>query len=102
MLAELVAARRELELRIDHEIDRLVVEGAGWPVIADALDVSRQAARQRYTRRRGVEPRVRPDSRVASDPGDSHGLVGDVRESSKADGITGQHDRIVGRGPAAP
>lgn len=51
VLAELVAARAELTARIEAHIDALAADGVPWPVIADALGVTRQAARQAYARR---------------------------------------------------
>jgi hypothetical protein len=50
-LAELVAARTAAERAVDLEIEHLVSLGVGWPAIAHALGVSRQAARQRALRR---------------------------------------------------
>jgi hypothetical protein len=52
-LAALAAQLREVERAVDDEIDRLVSLGVGWPVIAGAVGVSRQAARQRWLRRHG-------------------------------------------------
>jgi hypothetical protein len=52
-LAELAAQLHEVEGAVDDEVDRLVALGVGWPVIATALGVTRQAARQRRLRRRG-------------------------------------------------
>src|SRR3954462_4612389 len=50
-LEVLVERRREAEAAVEQEVDRLVRVGRGWPLIADALAVSRQAARQRWLRR---------------------------------------------------
>ena len=50
-LAELIAQQTEIDRAVDDEIDRLVALGVGWPVIACALGVTRQAARQRWLRR---------------------------------------------------
>ena len=50
-LVTLVDQQREAEAAIDREVDRLVRLGVSWPLIADALGVSRQAARQRWLRR---------------------------------------------------
>ncbi len=47
------AKRREWDQHVESLIDRLVEGGAGWPAIAQALNVSRQAARQGYLRRTG-------------------------------------------------
>ena len=55
-LAALVAERRDLEQKIAMQVDSLVRYGAGWPEIAAALGVTRQAARQAYTRRRATSP----------------------------------------------
>lgn len=51
-LAQLVQARRLLDDEMDAEVDRLATSGVSWPVIAIALGVTRQAARQRHVRRR--------------------------------------------------
>ena len=56
-LRRLVDRRDQLERTITTEIDRLTEAGVGWPQIASALGVSRQAARQDAVRRRG-SPRV--------------------------------------------
>lgn len=50
-LAQLAEQLRDAERPIDDEIDRLVGLRVSWPVIAAALGVSRQAARQRWLRR---------------------------------------------------
>jgi hypothetical protein len=50
-LAALVAERRDLDQKIAMQVDSLVRYGAGWPEIAAALGVTRQAARQAYGRR---------------------------------------------------
>jgi hypothetical protein len=50
-LAALATRLRDVERAVDDEIDRLVALGVGWPVIAAAGGVSRQAARQRWLRR---------------------------------------------------
>ena len=50
-LQQLAELRRTTEIAIDEEIDRLLSIGVRWPVIAAALGVSRQAARQRWLRR---------------------------------------------------
>jgi hypothetical protein len=50
-LAALVDRQREAEAATDREVDRLVRLGVSWPLIAAALQVSRQAARQRWLRR---------------------------------------------------
>src|SRR4051794_28494707 len=50
-LRRLVARRDQLERTITCEIDRLADAGVGWPRIAAALGVSRQAARQAALRR---------------------------------------------------
>ena len=51
-LAQLVAQQRDIDQAVDDEIARLVDLGVGWPVIAGALGVTRQAARQRWLRRK--------------------------------------------------
>ena len=52
VLRELVQRRRQLEQAIAWEVDRLTEAAVGWPQIAAALGVSRQAARQASLRRR--------------------------------------------------
>lgn len=52
VLRELVQRRGQLEKAIEWEVDRLTEAGVGWPQIASALGVSRQAARQASLRRR--------------------------------------------------
>ena len=47
-LRDLVSAREAAALAVDSEIRRLRRLGVNWPEIANALGVSRQAARQRY------------------------------------------------------
>ena len=50
-LTDLVEELGRAQDAVDAEIDRLVGAGVSWPVIAAALGVSRQAARQRWLRR---------------------------------------------------
>jgi hypothetical protein len=50
-LAGLVAKRAELDRAITKLVDSQVALGVGWPEIAAALGVTRQAARQAYLRR---------------------------------------------------
>jgi len=52
VLRDLVQRRQDLERAIDCEVDRLAASGVGWPTIAAALGVSRQAVRQSSLRRR--------------------------------------------------
>jgi|GEM_PF-6646141 len=47
-LRNLVSAREVAAAAVDDEVRRLRRRGANWPEIANALGVSRQAARQRY------------------------------------------------------
>lgn len=56
-LRRLVQRQAKLEQAIASEIDRLTEAGVGWPQIAAALGVSRQAARQSALRRRSSLPR---------------------------------------------
>lgn len=51
VLAELVTARREVEEMVAAQVDVLAAAGTPWPVIAQVLGVSRQAARQAHQRR---------------------------------------------------
>ena len=50
-LRRLADGRRVLDRRIDDVIEQLVANGVGWVPIADALGVTRQAARQAFLRR---------------------------------------------------
>jgi hypothetical protein len=52
-LKRLVDQRAVIEREIDAEVERLAGWGFGWPAIAGALGVTRQAARQRHIRRHG-------------------------------------------------
>ena len=47
-LRELVSLREAAAAAVDEAVRRLRRRGANWPEIANALGVSRQAARQRY------------------------------------------------------
>ncbi|GAC1578440.1 MAG: hypothetical protein NVS3B18_12190 [Candidatus Dormibacteria bacterium] len=49
-LGWLVAEQRRLEDRERDVVAELVAGGVGWPAVAEALGVSRQAARQRFLR----------------------------------------------------
>lgn len=48
-LRGLVAQREAATVAVDREVNRLRGLGTRWPDIAEALGVSRQAARQKYT-----------------------------------------------------
>jgi len=50
-LRQLVAQREAAAVVVDRDVSRLRRLGASWPDIAQALGVSRQAARQKYTGR---------------------------------------------------
>jgi hypothetical protein len=50
-LRRLADGRRVIDQRIDDVVEQLVANGVGWVPIADALGVTRQAARQAYLRR---------------------------------------------------
>jgi hypothetical protein len=50
-LCRLVDGRRVIDRRIEDIVDQLVAKGVGWVPIADALGVTRQAARQTFLRR---------------------------------------------------
>lgn len=65
LLASLAARQRELQATVDAEVDVLAVSGTPWPLIAAALGVTREAARQRY-RRRHPAPGGRGAGRLAS------------------------------------
>jgi hypothetical protein len=87
-LRRLVERRDHLERTIDCEVDRLAEAGVGWPQIASALGVSRQAARQAALRRRGT-PRVTSAPRGSwemDDPGIEVELDGDVKHVEKLHG----------------
>jgi hypothetical protein len=57
----LVGRRHHLEQTVAALVDQLRAAGVGWPAIADALGVSRQAARQQALRRHKVQPRSAPN-----------------------------------------
>lgn len=50
-LRRLTEGRRAIDARIDDVIDELVANGVGWVQIAEALGITRQAARQAFVRR---------------------------------------------------
>jgi hypothetical protein len=54
-LRQLVEQRAAIDRELDREIDDLEAKGFGWPRIARALGVSRQAARQRNLRRKNLQ-----------------------------------------------
>lgn len=54
-LAELVRVRTAAAAAADDEVRSLRAQGVSWPTIATALGVSRQAARQRYSRLEGMQ-----------------------------------------------
>jgi len=47
-LKRLVERQRKLHAEIEDEIRRLLEQGQSWTVVADAIGISRQGARQRY------------------------------------------------------
>jgi hypothetical protein len=67
-LAELVADTRRLAHQVDVEIDRVTRRGVGWPAIAKALGVTRQAARQRHQRRHGRRTTTTTEVAATLDP----------------------------------
>jgi uncharacterized protein (DUF4415 family) len=50
-LRRLADGRRVIDRRIDDVIEQLVANGVGWVTIAEALGITRQAARQAFLRR---------------------------------------------------
>jgi hypothetical protein len=50
-LRRLADGRRVIDQRIEDVVEQLVASGVGWVPIADALGVTRQAARQAFLRR---------------------------------------------------
>ena len=50
-LRRLADGRRVIDQRIDDVVEQLVASGVGWVPIAEALGVTRQAARQAFLRR---------------------------------------------------
>lgn len=70
-LRRLVARRDQLERTITCEVDRLAEAGVGWPQIAAALGVSRQAARQSALRRRSKLPSPSAPRGELADPWDA-------------------------------
>lgn len=53
-LAQLVEEQRRLTDRQRELVAHLVAAGTGWPRIASALGISRQAARQQFVRTHGT------------------------------------------------
>jgi len=52
-----VERQRELHAEIEDEIRRLLEQGQNWPVVADAVGITRQGARQRYRHLAPCRPR---------------------------------------------
>jgi predicted transcriptional regulator len=50
-LKQLVKERAEVTALVEAQVDLLAKAGYSWPEIADALGVTRQAARQAHARR---------------------------------------------------
>jgi hypothetical protein len=50
-LRRLADGRRVIDQRIEDVVDQLVASGVGWVPIAEALGITRQAARQAFLRR---------------------------------------------------
>lgn len=76
---ERLAALRELASAVAAEtltaVDAAREDGESWSRIGDALGVSKQAARQRFTRRETVAPDRRREARRAADrPPSGRGL----------------------------
>ena len=95
-LRRLVERRDELERTISCEVDRLAEAGVGWPQIASALGVSRQAARQAALRRRG-SPRVTSAPRGSwemDDPGIDVEMDGDLKRVEKLHGSWSSVDNV--------
>lgn len=93
-LRQLVERRDHLERTISCEVDRLAEAGVGWPQIASALGVSRQAARQAALRRRG-SPRVRRAPRGSwetDDPCVDVEMDGDLNRVEKLNGSWSSDD----------
>jgi hypothetical protein len=63
-LRRLADGGRVIDRRSDDVVDQLVAIGIGWVPIAEALGVSRQAARQAFLRRSPRVHRQRPLSAV--------------------------------------
>ena len=63
-LDELVRARRQVEEQIAAQVDDLAAAGTSWPVIAEVLGVSRQAARQAHYRRHSASSSTREETGV--------------------------------------
>lgn len=65
-LGKLVEARRTVNEAIAAQVDDLAAAGVSWPVIADVLGVSRQAARQAHARRHATTSQRPAAGRLAS------------------------------------
>ena len=50
-LAAVVALRRLADLLEDHEVERAMRAGWGWPQVAEALGVTRQAVHKKHAPR---------------------------------------------------
>lgn len=95
-LRRLVERRDQLERTINCEVDRLAEAGVGWPQIAAALGVSRQAARQAALRRRS-SPRVTRAPRGSwekADPGIDVEMDRDLKQAEKLDGSWRSVDNV--------
>jgi len=57
-LKRLVERQRELHAEIEDEVRGLLEQGQSWTVVADAIGISRQGARQRYRHLARGEPRT--------------------------------------------
>lgn len=103
-LRRLVKRRDQLEQTITREIDRLAEAGVGWPQIAAALGVSRQAARQAAMRRRPsfqTTPAPRGSRGVdnsGTEVGESFGLAHDERLLSAWVGRKGEYAVKINKG----
>jgi len=57
-LKRLVERQRELHAEIEDEVRGLLEQGQSWTVVAGAIGISRQGARQRYRHRARGKPRT--------------------------------------------
>jgi hypothetical protein len=57
-LKRLVERQRELHAEIEDEVRGLLEQGQSWTVVADAMGISRQGARQRYRHLARGKPRT--------------------------------------------
>jgi DNA invertase Pin-like site-specific DNA recombinase len=91
-LAELVGARTAAAAAVDDEVRSLRARGVSWPIIATALSVSRQAARQRYARLEGMQGTELLSERSPDVHAGSHVAATDAMTVAVTDAVTARAD----------